>query len=64
VSRQTETRSGPEQPGRRPYEAPQLLRVNLEAEEVLAIGCKMVRYSTGAGSPVNCTIRGCAKAGS
>ena len=64
MSGQTESRSGPGQPGRRPYEAPQLLRVNLEAEEVLAIGCKMVRYSAGAASPINCMVRGCAKAGS
>ncbi|OFW61944.1 MAG: hypothetical protein A2133_07015 [Actinobacteria bacterium RBG_16_64_13] len=64
MSELTESRSTKEQLRRQPYQAPQLARVNLEAEEVLAIGCKMVTHSSAAASPVNCTIRGCAKAGS
>ena len=64
MSGQTESRSGSGQPERRPYEPPRLSRVDLEAEEVLVIGCKMLRIVPGAGSTINCTIRVCAKAGS
>lgn len=64
VSEQAESRSSQEQPERRPYQAPQVARVNLEADEVLAIGCKMLTASSASGSPINCTIRGCTQAGS
>jgi hypothetical protein len=66
MSRQTESRSGQDwhPPGRRSYEAPLLARVSLEADEVLAHGCKMVSHSSAATSTINCTINKCGKAGS
>jgi hypothetical protein len=65
MSEQTESRSGQGwQPGRRSYEAPRIARVSLEADEVLAHGCKMVRNGGAALSTVNCTVNKCGKAGS
>jgi hypothetical protein len=62
---QTKCDPGPEQPKRRPYQAPQLSRVDLEAAEVLGIGCKMATTSVkAAASPVNCLTKGCALRGS
>jgi hypothetical protein len=40
VSQQATDCTGEEQPKRRPYQAPQLASVDLEADEVLATGCK------------------------
>jgi hypothetical protein len=64
VSGQAESRESREEFGRRPYQAPQLARVDLEAEEVLAIGCKTPRRSAASGSVINCIVRHCAAAGS
>lgn len=50
--------SGGEQE-RRPYEAPQLARVDLKADEVLAIGCKTDGLGGGVNAPI-CVLNGCA----
>lgn len=60
----TQTPALAERPKRRPYEAPRLTHVDLEAEEVLGKGCKVP------GSPLfnrrlpNCGIGVCAAVGS
>ena len=64
MSGQARSHEGREKAGRRSYEAPRLARVDLEAEEVLAIGCKMPRRSSAFGSASNCLVRACAAAGS
>jgi hypothetical protein len=64
VSGQAESRGSREKEGRRPYQTPQLARVNLEAEEVLAIGCKTPHHSVASGAAINCIVRQCAAAGS
>lgn len=66
MSEQTESRSGREdgRPGCRLYEAPRVARVSLEADEVLAYGCKMLRHGGAPLSTINCTINKCGKAGS
>jgi hypothetical protein len=66
MSEQTESRPGQDhrQTGRKAYEAPRLARVSLEADEVLAIGCKMVTHGGAALATINCTINKCGKAGS
>jgi hypothetical protein len=47
-----------------PYQKPELVVVDLKAEEVLAVGCKMVgRTAVGAATPV-CMIQNCASKGS
>ena len=64
VSEQAEHQSSQAQPRRRPYQAPQVARVNLEAEEVLAVGCKTLTWGSAPEAPYNCTARGCLEAGS
>jgi hypothetical protein len=64
VSGQTESQRTGRDKTRRPYEAPQLARVDLEAEEVLAVGCKLPRHSAAVGVGANCIVKGCASLGS
>lgn len=49
--------------GKRAYEKPQLRAINLAAEEVLAVGCKL---DGGPGGPIgaSCTSSSCFAAGS
>jgi hypothetical protein len=57
------TREAPQDPQRRPYLRPQLGRVRVEADQVLAIGCK----STGFGDAplaTPCALGTCSGAGS
>jgi hypothetical protein len=42
---------------RRPYEAPRVARVDLKADEVLAIGCKTLRAGRAFGQ--SCVITTC-----
>ena len=50
---------------RKAYEAPRVARVDLQAGEILAVGCKMVTWSTGSKeSVINCIIKMCSAAGS
>ena len=49
---------------RRPYQPPELFAVDLQADEVLAVGCKMLTHSSAAGSTLNCVVSHCAQAGS
>jgi len=50
---------------RRPYEAPQLTSVRLEADQVLAVGCKTATGTHKApGSVINCISTGCSARGS
>lgn len=50
---------------RRSYEPPCLARVDLQADEVLANGCKMINWGTGSKqSTINCIVKTCAAAGS
>ncbi len=61
----TETDSYSAEPSpRKAYLPPLLARVDLQADEVLAIGCKMVTFSSGLGSTANCIVNTCAGAGS
>ena len=46
------------------YEKPRLRTIELVAEEVLAIGCKLLSGSTAPLSPTNCVDSGCSQAGS
>jgi len=47
------------------YEQPRLRRIELAAEEILAVGCKAVASGTAPGSPTPpCMIRNCAGKGS
>jgi hypothetical protein len=64
VLEQSESRSSDRPSRRRPYQPPQVARVKLEAEEVLALGCKMPAFTAAPGSVINCIVRGCAAAGS
>lgn len=64
MPRQPESRENREEPGRRPYQAPEIARVELEAEEVLSIGCKTTRHVNASGFTINCIARPCAGAGS
>ncbi len=64
MSGQADTHNDREAVGGRSYEAPRLARVDLEAEEVLAIGCKLPRHSSAFGSRANCLVKSCATAGS
>jgi hypothetical protein len=63
MSGQTESLPKGEQPKRRPYQAPQLGRVDLKADEVLGVGCKM-SSGFGAGSPLGCVVAHCSQKGS
>ncbi len=50
--------------GKARYERPEIVVVDLKAEEVLAVGCKMVgRTAVGSTIP-NCQINNCARLGS
>ncbi len=54
-----------EPPAKAPYEKPELLIVDLKAEEVLAVGCKMVgRTAVGSAAPPVCMVHSCAGKGS
>ena len=65
MSLKFESRSGEKAVMRRAYEAPRLARVDLQADEVLANGCKMVTWGTGSqASVINCIAKMCAAAGS
>jgi len=61
-------KSNPEQRSlpqvRKPYQPPQLARVDLQADEVLATGCKMTTWGIASGSTINCIVRACSAAGS
>jgi hypothetical protein len=47
------------------YEKPELVVVDLKAEEVLAVGCKMVgRTAVGSGAPPVCMANNCVRNGS
>jgi hypothetical protein len=57
VSTNTEQSAGEAARERRVYEAPQVARVDLKADEVLAIGCKTLR--SGRASGKSCVITTC-----
>jgi hypothetical protein len=61
MSEQAKSGSVSEKRGSRPYQAPRLGRVDLEAEEVLGVGCKLSTISVGSGSPINCVVKACSK---
>ncbi len=48
---------------KQPYEKPELIAIDLAAEEVLAVGCKL---AGGSGGPIppTCTTSNCVTAGS
>ncbi len=47
-----------------PYEKPELVVIDLKAEEVLAVGCKMVgRTAVGSSAPT-CQANNCSRMGS
>ncbi len=47
------------------YEKPELVVVDLKAEEVLAVGCKMVgRAAVGSAAPPVCMTNNCSQRGS
>ena len=48
---------------RRPYQAPELTRVRLEADQVLGIGCKTTSGGSASGASP-CTTGSCAAEGS
>ena len=47
-----------------PYEKPRLRTIELAAEEVLAVGCKLMSGGSAVGSSVNCIDNTCSLAGS
>ncbi len=49
---------------RQKYEPPRIRVIELSAEETLAAGCKMASGGSASGSPINCTMNGCAGDGS
>jgi hypothetical protein len=57
VSERTDPTSEGHKAERRPYEPPRLGEVDLEAEEVLGLGCKMV--TGGVSAAVACPISAC-----
>ncbi len=50
--------------GKRHYEKPMLRTIELAAEEVLAVGCKLASSGSAVGWPTNCIGGGCAGSGS
>ena len=50
--------------GKRHYEKPLLRVIELAAEEVLAVGCKLASSGSAVGYPTNCIGSGCAGSGS
>ena len=63
---QTDSPPPPGRRERRPYQAPQLGRVKLEADQVLGIGCKTAGgLQFNLGNLINCGLgNGCALPGS
>jgi hypothetical protein len=57
VSTQTEPRAGAARGERRPYQAPEVARVDLKADEVLGIGCKTLKAGRASGK--SCVITTC-----
>jgi len=57
VSTQIEPPADAAAPDRRPYEAPNVARVDLKADEVLGIGCKTLKAGRSLGK--NCVISTC-----
>jgi hypothetical protein len=57
VSTQTEPRAAEARGARRPYEAPEVARVDLKADEVLGIGCKTLKAGRAANK--SCVITTC-----
>jgi hypothetical protein len=57
------SKNGATQSAKRPYEKPRVQAINLLAEEVLAVGCKL---DNGPGGPIepNCTASRCFEPGS
>lgn len=49
---------------KKPYEKPMLRTIELAAEEVLAVGCKLASSGTAFGAPANCIANSCAGPGS
>ena len=49
---------------KRVYKKPRLRTIELAAEEVLAVGCKLASGGWASGDPVTCVGNGCASAGS
>jgi hypothetical protein len=49
---------------KKPYEKPMLRTIELAAEEVLAVGCKLAGSGNAYGSVVSCIVNSCAGPGS
>jgi hypothetical protein len=62
MSPEPDSRSGDTQAKRKPYNPPQVVAVDLRAEEVLAIGCKAPTFGVASGNP--CVVASCAAVGS
>jgi hypothetical protein len=56
--------TGHEEKNKENYDKPVLRTIELAAEEVLGLGCKLSTGGTAFGSPINCTFNSCAGAGS
>lgn len=63
MSQSDEHNSQPKGASRRPYAAPRIARVDLEAEQVLAAGCKTEMGGTGP-LPPGCLAGSCGGIGS
>jgi hypothetical protein len=46
------------------YQKPKLRTIELAAEEVLAVGCKLVSGGSNFGSPTTCNVPSCSVEGS
>ncbi len=53
-----------EQSQKREYHKPQVIKIDLAAEEVLAVGCKMTGAFQSAFNQLPCVTRSCATLGS
>ncbi len=59
-----ETAQAPPEPAKARYEKPELVVVDLKAEEVLAVGCKMVGRTAVGSSVPTCQANNCSRMGS
>jgi len=53
-----------EEKTKHPYQKPRLRIIELAAEEVLGVGCKLINGDSAPGSPFNCIGNNCSGDGS